>query len=71
MWCQVVVVDNQLSVGACVGASCKHPLAYSPRNTVERLTQSPEMTLNAEQRRAIRSLGDSIPDSDLIIASAV
>ncbi|KAK3745205.1 hypothetical protein RRG08_012388 [Elysia crispata] len=62
--------DNRKNVPACVGP-CKHPLTYSPKQIVEKLTKSPELTLDPNTRRNIMSLGDGIPDSDLIIASAV
>lgn len=71
---RVVVYDQPcapVGVGACVGANCQHPLSYSSRETVERLTQSAELTLTDEQRAAVAALGKDIPDSDLIIASAV
>ncbi|GFO21699.1 hypothetical protein PoB_004820400 [Plakobranchus ocellatus] len=61
--------DDSKNVSACVGP-CRHPLKYNLRERIEKL-MSPELTLTAEQRRNIQSLGNNVPDSDLIIASAV
>ncbi|GFO21696.1 hypothetical protein PoB_004820100 [Plakobranchus ocellatus] len=61
--------DDSQNVSACVGP-CEHPLKYSPRERVEKL-MIPELTLSARQRRTIQVIGKSVPNSDLIIASAV
>ena len=55
----------------CVDSKCPHQLTTNPKETIEKLTMSPELTLTPDQRLAISSLGSLIPESDLIIASAV
>ncbi|RUS84942.1 hypothetical protein EGW08_007304, partial [Elysia chlorotica] len=65
-----VPCDNSKSVQACVGP-CQHPLTYSPKETIEKLTKSPELRLDEKMQQAVSTLGAHIPDSDLIIASAV
>ncbi|GFR87443.1 hypothetical protein ElyMa_000747400 [Elysia marginata] len=63
--------DNGTNLAACVDPLCQHHLSSNPRETVKKITQSSDLTLDPHQRRAILSLGNAIPDSDVIVASAV
>ncbi|CAL1535431.1 unnamed protein product [Lymnaea stagnalis] len=67
------VVDSQCkgpSLWACVDPNCSNQLSNDVTARVESLLGSPKTSLTDQQNELIRSLGQQIPESDVILITA-